>query len=625
VCDVRELGFAFDGKLQHEVRFVASTRTPALQAAEQSVYLDVACQCGCGERLLRVSVSPLNGKAFAMRHRGHALLSGLCLTAFATFGCVVSEIPSTDPAAGLPVDPATGRPVDPNTGEVLAPFSPAPIAMRRLTTAQYRNVVRDLVGPVQLTTELETDTAVNGFIEIGAARTTISPAAVEKFEAAAFEVGKYAASSAVRGALVGCAPTTAIDTACTRAFLERFGRRAFRRPLTTEELNRWVGIAENSARTLNSFWAGIEFAVAGLFQSPNLLFRVEIGEPDPAQAARYRYTNFEMATRLSFLLWNTAPDDTLLDAAAAGKLTTTEGLFEQAKRLLGDARARVAMNNFQSERLGLEGLDNLGKDRSVFPAFTPALVEGMREDILRTIDHVAFEQNGDVRDLLETRVSFVNGELATLYGVPRPASGTQLAMIPDTSPRVGLLAKAGLLALNAHTRETSPTLRGKFARERLLCQGIPAPPPDVVTIVPPPNPNAPTMRERLASHRNSPSCMGCHYMMDPLGLPFENFDAIGAYRATDNGHALDLSGELDGQTYTGPAALGTLLKNDRRVIECSVRQLYRYATGHVELEGEKVLIKSMTQRFGTAGYRMPELLKVIIVSDGFRYLNKGAP
>ena len=559
-----------------------------------------------------------------MRPRVRALFSGLSLVAAGTFGCQLAEIPSTDPGAGLPVDPATGKPIDPGTGEALPGFSPAPISVRRLTTAQYRNVVRDLVGPVQLTTELETDTAVNGFIEIGAARTTISPAAVEKFEAAAFEIGKYAASSAVRGALVGCTPRATIDTTCTRSFLTRFGRRAFRRPLTTEELNRWVGVAENSARTLNDFYAGVEFAVAGIFQSPNLLFRVEVGEPDPTKSGRFRYTNYELATRLSFLLWNTAPDDTLLDAASAGTLVATWSLFEEAKRLLADPRARTAMSNFQSERLGLEGMDNLGKDRTAFPAFTPTLVTGMREDILRTIDYVAFEQNGDVRDLFETRVSFVNGELAGLYGVTKPASGIVRTLLPNTGPRVGLLAKAGLLALNAHTKETSPTLRGKFVRERLLCQGIAAPPPDVVTIVPPPNPNAPTMRERLASHRNSPSCYSCHGAMDPLGLPFENFDAIGAYRATDNGYALDLSGDLDGRTYTGPAGLGALLKNEPRVIECSVRQLYRYATGHVELEGETVLIKSMTQRFANAGYRMPELLKVLIVSDGFRYLTRSA-
>jgi hypothetical protein len=563
-----------------------------------------------------------------MRRRVRALFSRLYLLGLGVLGCqgsIRTDTPSLDPETGLPVDPATGRPIDPNTGAPLPPFSAAPVSMRRLTSSQYRNVTRDLLGSVELRTELETDTAVNGFVEIGAGLSTISPAAAEKFENAAFELGKQAASPALRDGLLGCKPKATVDSACTRSFIERFGRRAFRRPLSSDELIRYVGIAEQSAQKLGDFYGGVEFVVAGLLESPNFLFRVEVGEADPDQPPRLRYSGFEMATRLSFLLWNTAPDDALLDAAAAGQLVTTKGLSEQAERLLADPRARTAMNNFEFERLGLEALDELAKDKGVFAAFTPGLLTGMREDILRTIDYVAFEQRGDIRDLFETEVSFVNGELAGLYGVKKPASAVELALLPRGGLRLGLLGKPGLLAMNAHVRDTSPTLRGKFVRERLLCQTIQAPPPNVITILPEPNPNAATMRERLAVHRSNPTCAGCHGAMDPIGLAFENFDAIGAFRATDNGHALDVSGDIDGHAFAGPAELGSILKNDPRVVECGVRQLYRYATGHVELEGEEIIVKSLAQRFASAGHRMAELLKAVVVSDGFRYMKRGEP
>jgi hypothetical protein len=298
---------------------------------------------------------------------------------------------------------------------------------------------------------------------------------------------------------------------------------------------------------------------------------------------------------------------------------TLSGLSAQVDRLIDDPRTRAAMNNFHSERLSIEALDGLAKDPELYPAMSPALGSAMREDILRTLDYLTFETDGDYRDAFDTRVAFVNGELAALYGLAAPASGVARAELPEGGLRLGLLGKAGLLAQNAHVRNTSPTLRGKFVRERVLCQSIPAPPDDVSTVVPEPDPDAPTMRDRLAAHRSVERCAGCHDLMDPIGLAFENFDAIGAYRATDNGHELDTSGDIDGATFADPKALATLLRGLPGASECLVRQLYRYAVAHVETRGELPVIEQLSESFADSGHNVPALLRAVVQSDGFRY------
>ena len=525
--------------------------------------------------------------------------------------------PGAGPGSADPNTPGGGPTDDPTAVE---PFAPAGATLRRLTVAQYQNSVRDLLGDhVQLTVELEADTAINGFVEIGAARTTLSPSAVEKFESAAFELAQQALTADRRVAFVGCEPRTVSDGACTRAFVTRFGRRALRRPLSDDEVARYAGLADEAATALNDFWEGIPFAIAGLLQSPSFLFRVELGEPDPADPTRLRYSGYEMASRLSYLFWNTTPDDMLLDAAAAGELTDADGLAAQVTRLAGDERTRAALSNFHLDRLGLDELAGVAKDATLFPQMNAQLADAMRDDILRTIEYVTLEQAGDFRDLLTTRVSFVNGALAGVYDLPAPGSGTMRAELPASGVRLGLLGKAGLLAVNAHVKETSPTRRGKFVRERVLCQSIPAPPPNVVTVLPEPDPNAPTMRERLKTHRSEQVCAGCHSLMDPIGLAFENFDALGKYRADDDGHALDLTGDVDGDAFDGPEQLASMLHDDPEVTACMVRQLYRYATAHVEEAGEEIVIRDLASALPAGGHRIEALLQAIVASDGFRY------
>ncbi len=490
-------------------------------------------------------------------------------------------------------------------------FRPAAVALRKLSVLQYQNTVADLVGLRVALPELEPDTAINGFVSIGAAKTTISPSGVEKFESAAFAVAAAALAAEHRHAFVGC---TTEDAACAQSFLARFGQRAFRRPLSSDEQARYAGLASQAEAALGDFYQGLEYAVAGILQSPSFLFRVELGQD--VGGGKVALDDYELATRLSYLLWNTTPDDALLDAASKGQLR--DALQPQAERLLADPRAKAALDNFHSERLGLDELEATDKSATVMPGgLDDALKAAMKHDVLATIEEHTFGTDQDFRDLFTTRVAFVNGGLAQLYGLPATSAGR--VDLPNDGPRAGLLGKAAFLATYAHSASTSPTKRGKFIRERLLCQSIPAPPPDVNTALPEIDGNAVTMRDRLAAHSTVPSCAACHKLMDPMGLSLEHFDAVGRFRQDDQGHAIDASGALNGQSFDGPVELGELLHDEPSASACVARQVYRYATGHGEGDGEEPAVKATVAAFAASGYHFDALLRAVIASDGFRY------
>jgi hypothetical protein len=541
-----------------------------------------------------------------------------------------SQLPSAprspNGAETIPTGSSPGAtPSESDPSGATEPFQPAPAALRRLTVEQYKNSLDALLGgPIELTTELEPDTAQNGFYAIGAGRATISPAAAEKFELAAYEAAKQALAPERRASFVGCTPKAVTDTACTRQFVEAFGSRAFRRPLTAAESTRLVAVAENAQKSLNDFHAGLEFAVAGVLQSPNFLFRVELGEPDPADATRLRYGNYELASRLSYTLWNTTPDATLLGAAQRGELTTSAGLARETQRLINDPRAQSALDNFQAERLGLSELANLSKADSVYKGLTDDLRDALRDDVLRTLAQYA-QPGEDFLDLFDSTTAFVTPALAQIYGLSMSGSTLAKVELPDSANRIGLIGKPAFLALNAHSNETSPTLRGKYIRERILCQSIPAPPPNVVPVLGEPDPNAPTMRDRLKAHANSAACASCHSQMDPLGLALEHFDAIGRYRKDDNGHALDTTGNLDGQDFDGAVELSQLLRDDPRVAACIARQVYRYATAHVESDAEASQIDLLVSAFESSGHDFRQLVAQVVQSEGFRFAAKETP
>jgi hypothetical protein len=503
------------------------------------------------------------------------------------------------------------------------PFAPAPGTLQRLTRARYLSSVQDLLGPgLNWPTDLEVDTPLFGFTSVGASTLTIGPRAAEQYEAAALSLAHQIFTDATRReAFVGCVPSGAADP-CVRSFLGRFGERAFRRPLSGEELDRWQVVVTNIEASLRDVWTGLELATAGLLQSPYFLYRVEVGSPDPADATRYRYDGYELATRLAYFVWGSTPDDELLAAAGRGDLDTTAGIEAQTRRLLSSPRSKDGLLLFFFEHLKLDRLEGLTKSPTAFPQFTPAMGPAMRDEILRLVEAEVLGEGGDFRRLLTSQRGFINDDLARIYFMP--SAGPQLTEVnhPANSPRRGILTTAGFLALNAHETISSPTYRGRYIRQSLLCQDIPPPPANVNPTVPeaPVNSGPQTFRQRLeALHLSNPTCAGCHQLMDPLGFGLEGFDAIGAYRTTDNGLPINASGTLDGRAFKNAAELAEVLADHRDLGACLAKVTYRHATGHKETTGETRTLRAVTAPFVESGYQFDALVVAIATSDGFRY------
>ncbi|MBM4360746.1 MAG: DUF1592 domain-containing protein [Deltaproteobacteria bacterium] len=497
--------------------------------------------------------------------------------------------------------------------------SPSEAVLKRLTRTQYRHTVRDLLGDVAVPASLEPDVSSEGFFTVGASQTSISALGVDRYESAAFDIAAQAMKpGAARNQLVPCKPADIVDEACARAFVTTFGRKAFRRPMDATEVDRYATIAAKAAETLGNFHKGLEFALAGMLQSPHFLFRVEVGEEDPATGKR-RYSSWEMATRLAYFLWSSTPDDELLDAAARGDLLDDASLARAVERMLASPRARDGVRNFFDERFGLHKLADLVKDPLVYPQTSADLGPDAREETLRTLEDLVFDRDADVRQMMTSPRTFLNRRLATLYGVPAPAiDGFAATALPYDGPRRGLLGHASLLAGYAHPTSSSATLRGKFLRTVLLCGTIPPPPANVNTSLPEPSPDLPTARDRLRQHVVSPDCKACHLLMDPLGFGLERFDGLAQYRTTEQGAAIDPSGELDGTAFTDARELAAAVASHPDFPRCLTRHVYRYATGRLESAGEEELLGWLNEALGHDEFRLKPLLKHVVMSEGFR-------
>jgi len=493
-----------------------------------------------------------------------------------------------------------------------------PTGIRLLTPAQYRSSVIDVLGDVAAP-------AVGQWrSSIAAAQGGVAVATVEDYEEAAIAVtAQLFADPDARLLITGCEPTAEPEDPCVAQVLTALGRRAWRRPLVAEELVRYGQLAADVAQLLEGDpWLGLQHAVAGLLQSPNFLYRVELGAPtDPTDPLHVRLDGYELASRLSYLVWNTTPDDALLDAAAAGQLDDPAGISPHLDRLLASPRARDGALQLFVDMLDLDVLYSLQKNAELLPAFTPTIGLAMREELLRVIDDTVLQQR-DYRRLFDTRGGFVDAELGALYDLPGPFEpGFNPVTLPDT--RGGLLTLAGFLAINSGEASTSPTLRGLTVRRILMCQTIPPPPPDVAPELPEPGDDTPmTKRELLQVHVSDPVCASCHQFTDPIGLALEHYDALGVYRATDRGLPIDPSGDLDGKPFPDAIALGDLFSEHLAVGDCLVRNLYRYATGHIEDPALAPVITLLRDALVDSGYDLTAAIDALARSEGFRYATR---
>ena len=417
------------------------------------------------------------------------------------------------------------------------------------------------------------------------------------------------------------------DESCARQVLRTLARRAYRRAVTTRDVESLLAFYR-TGRSAGGFEAGIQFALEGLLVSPDFLLRLEHDPPQAAPHSAYRISDVDLASRLSFFLWSSIPDDELLDLAVAGRLSEPDVLERQVRRMLADSRAAVLVTNFASQWLYLRDLRVAAPDTQVFRDFDDSLREAFRRETELFITS-QLREDLSVVDLLDADYTFVNERLARFYGMPH-VYGTHFRRVPVTNPvRRGLLGQGSVLTVTSYSNRTSPVQRGKFVLDNLLGSPPPAPPPNVEGLqeagaggVP-----ATTVRERMEAHRQNAVCASCHAQMDPIGFALENFDAIGKWRESEFGLPIDATGALpDGTRFEGPVELRkTLVRRHPEFVHTLVEQLLTYALGRGAEHYDRPAIRRIVANAAAADYRWSALILGLVDSVPFRMRTAQGP
>lgn len=533
------------------------------------------------------------------------------------------------------VAPVSGEPSDNGAAAAPEPQSHQPAWVRLMTGAQYANTIHYIFGSdITVVSPFTPVPRTDGLLASGAASAGVTSSQLQQFQRAASSIAAQVVSAqdldlgipGHRSMLVPCKPVSdaAPDDVCAKKFLSATGRRLFRRPLEPARLALVVREAHDAAKRLHSFYDGLAYALEGLLISPETVFIADTFEADPVHPGRQRLDAYALASRLSFFLWDAAPDDALLDAAGKGELHTAKGLARIVDRMIASPRLQAGVRAFFDDMFQFDNFDNLAKDASVYPGVTGATLADAREQTLRTVVDQLITKKRDYRDLFTTRETFISPSLAAIYQLPT-TPGWQPYEFPADSPRIGMLTQVGFLALHAHPARSSATRRGKAIRETLLCQQVPLPPPNVdFSALEDPKSTYRTARERVAAHLHNPACAGCHKMTDPIGLALENFDGAGQYRATERGTAIDTSGSLDGKSFQGVAGLAQTLHDSPALPSCLVSRVYAYATGGPVEKVNRPAVRYFTDRFAAAGYRLPDLYRMIALSAAFSNVSQAA-
>jgi hypothetical protein len=492
--------------------------------------------------------------------------------------------------------------------------------LRRLTHSQYNNSVRDLLKETSdPASQFPTEDYVNGFKNQYQAL-SISPILAEAYSQAAERLAANAFRRGDARGLIPCKPTSDDDSTCKAKFIRTFGRRAFRRPLEAEEIARYQAIFNIE----KGFLAGAQAVIETMLQSPSMVFWLE-------ETPNQKWKPYAKASRLAYFIWDTAPDDTLLDSAAAGELNAPDGFERVARRMLDDARARDGLDEFVSEWMRFDRVMTASRERRLYPLFSRELAKSMTEECRRFVSDLVWNDR-NFMDAFTAKFSFINSDLAAVYKLRPPARDFDRVEFPPESERAGLLGQALFLTLSSKPDETAPTGRGLFIREQFLCQQVPPPPPGVDTNLPPIEESKPvTNRERLAMHAGNQMCAGCHTLIDPIGFGFEKFDAIGMRREKHKllfypnltGVAarrakpkeieleLDTKGRVAGipnSEFSSPRELGEVLARTAQCQECVVKQVFRYMSGRQDTPADRPVLNQALEAFRKSDYRFKELM-----------------
>lgn len=437
--------------------------------------------------------------------------------------------------------------------------------------------------------------------------------------------------TASRRRIFVCRPDQASSEACATKILSGLARRAYRRPVQPREVEDLLAFYRKGVRDDgdNGFEAGIQYALERLLIDPEFLFRIERDPKNAAPGSAYRLTDLELASRLSFFLWSSIPDDELLDAAAAGRLNDPSELERQVRRMLADRRSSALIDNFAAQWLRLRNLRDVGRESAEYPEFDENLRDAFRRETELFVEST-FRDDRSVIELLSANYSFVNGRLARHYGIPGVIGNRfRKVTFASGSPRGGLLGQGSLLMVTSHPNRTSPVLRGKWLLETVLGAPPPEPPPNVPGL---PDRGAggrpASVRERLEAHRRNPVCASCHAPMDPLGFALENFDAIGSWRdVSEAGTPIDAAGTLpNGTKFEGPAGLRTvLLAREDRFATTVTDRLLAYAIGRGLSHADRPTVRRIVNDATADHYRWSSLVLGIVKSVPFQMRAVNAP
>jgi Protein of unknown function (DUF1592)/Protein of unknown function (DUF1588)/Protein of unknown function (DUF1587)/Protein of unknown function (DUF1595)/Protein of unknown function (DUF1585) len=524
---------------------------------------------------------------------------------------------SVPPVSTVDMSPTV---VNPDINKVCPTSQLAEAPLRRLTRYEYANTVRDLLNVnLDVVQDFPPDEIVNGFSN-NAQILSVGDLHIEKYTLGSEALAKEAVKNVTQ--LAPCTAGTA-EATCALNFARSFGRRAFRRPIVTSDETMLMA-AYNAGATGGSYAEGIEVMIRAALQSPNFVYRLEMTPSTTPGAKLIPLNGFELATRLSFTLWGMAPDNALLDAAQNDQLATKEQVAAKARTLLADPKARPALNEFYNQWLGTTKLASMTKSAEFFPNFNENVRAGMTAEMGAFVEYVMWTGDHKFSTLLTSPVAFATSALAGIYGVDAAGLGATPTQVtpPASQGRSGVLTQAGFLSVQAHPDQTSPVLRGKAVRTKLMCDP-PKPPPDNVDITPPAPGEGATARDRLSLHLTAGSgCAGCHEAMDPIGFAFENFDATGQWREKENGVTINATGEIMNSTelageFVGVRALADKLLASEAVRDCVATQWFRFASGRTENEGDACTLATVQDAFAKSDGDLVELVVGLTQTDAF--------
>jgi hypothetical protein len=504
-------------------------------------------------------------------------------------------------------------PVDPSIAVVPEEFfpgsagAPTPSRYWRLSLEQYDHAISELAGAaVTPSSDLGFTREVEGFAGWLHQSNALE---ADGGLATSFEEAATRYAPMIAAGLPSCAAT---DAACVDALVRDFGARAFRRPIDDEEATRYGALFTSVAADGDTAIAKT-LVVEAMLRSPYFLFRSEVGDPATLSGPDLRLTDYELASALSFGLWNRPPDAELLGLAEAGSLSDAPVLAAQVDRLLADDRFLDVFYVFVSQWLGFHDVANARKDATRFPEFDAASARAMELETRSFLSAIVRDEGADFRRLFTADYTFPPAELDWVYGT---ADGSRLA----TPSRRGVLMQPSYLASHAGPNGTSPTARGVFVVRRVACYEPPRPDDDLVGMTPEPDPTL-TTRQAFERHKADPACAACHALFDPIGVTFENFDAVGRFRATENGLPIDPSGEMaagvlsqDAESFADARDLADTLAQTPRVHQCVVRKAFQYFAGREDVPTDDPVLREAMSRFIDSSYDLRALVRALFTN-----------